>query len=70
MARKWNEHGDFISDILYVPQKDTLICSSGDGCLSVYDTRKNKPIAVSEHQEDDLLSLCLVRVCYFFLNDS
>lgn len=65
VARKWTEHVDFISDIVYVAEKDTLVVTSGDGCLSVYDTRKNKPIAVSENQDDELLSIQIVRVSVF-----
>jgi len=45
---------------MYRPQ---LIINSGDGTLSVMDVRskKSEPIAQSEDQEDELLSIALVK---------
>jgi WD repeat-containing protein 55 len=62
IAKKWHENSDFISDMLYVPEKNTLLATGGDGCLTVLDPRKDKPIAVSDNQDDDLLSIATVKV--------
>lgn len=59
MAQKYKEHSDFISDIEFV--KNTLVVTSGDGCLSVYDPRKSKAISFSANQDDELLSVAIVR---------
>lgn len=61
IAFKYHENTDFISDMAYVPDRYTLLATSGDGCLSAFDIRKKKPIAVSANQEDELLSLNVVR---------
>ncbi|KAI9098788.1 WD40-repeat-containing domain protein [Phlyctochytrium arcticum] len=58
---KYHENVDFISDMTFVANKRTLVCTSGDGCLSVFDIRKKKPVAISENQDDELLSIVPVR---------
>ncbi|KAJ3175642.1 WD repeat-containing protein jip5 [Irineochytrium annulatum] len=60
-VRNYTEHGDFISDLAYLEDKSTLIATSADGTLSVYDVRKQKPIKVCDNQDEELLSVAFVR---------
>ncbi|CCM06569.1 uncharacterized protein FIBRA_08846 [Fibroporia radiculosa] len=62
-ARQYNHHFDFISDFLWLDDSKQLISTSGDGTLSVVDVRSKKaePIAQSEDQEDELLSIVSIR---------
>lgn len=69
IARKWHENSDFISDLLYVPQKNTLVATGGDGCLTVLDPRKENPIAVSDNQDDDLLSVAMIKVLHKLIEE-
>ncbi|ORX66514.1 WD40 repeat-like protein, partial [Linderina pennispora] len=55
------EHVDYISDMVFNEAKRHLLVTSGDGCLSVYDTRKAKPFMVSDNQEDELLSVAVMK---------
>ncbi|KAI0797425.1 WD40-repeat-containing domain protein [Irpex lacteus] len=59
----YTHHFDFISDFLWVEDKRHLVCTSGDGTLSVLDVRskKDKPFAQSEDQEDELLSIVSIK---------
>lgn len=53
---------DFISDICVDEKRPhRIIVSSGDGTLSVVDCRKNKIVCRSDDQEDDLLSVAVVK---------
>lgn len=62
LFQKFEESGDYISDILSAPDKHRLLTASGDGYLNVFDMRgKGKPWASSEPLEDDLLTLARVR---------
>ncbi|KAI8823021.1 WD40-repeat-containing domain protein [Fimicolochytrium jonesii] len=61
VAMKYHENVDFISDMTHVYHKKTLLVTSGDGCLSVFDIRKQKPVAVSANQDDELLCVQVVR---------
>ncbi|KAJ3206316.1 WD domain repeat-containing protein 55 [Clydaea vesicula] len=59
---KYKENVDFISDFDYVDSKNALLATSGDGCLSVFDLRKpNKPLGLSENQDDELLSVAVCK---------
>ncbi|KAJ1861954.1 WD domain repeat-containing protein 55 [Coemansia sp. RSA 2703] len=60
-AFAYNEHVDYISDMVFNAEKRHLLATSGDGCLSVYDVRKAKPYQVSANQDDELLSIALMR---------
>ncbi|KAI7821139.1 WD40-repeat-containing domain protein [Kickxella alabastrina] len=60
-AFSYNEHVDYISDMVFNADKRHLLATSGDGCLSVYDVRKAKPFHVSANQDDELLSIALLR---------
>ncbi|KAG6335171.1 hypothetical protein ID866_3915 [Astraeus odoratus] len=57
--RRYTHHFDFVSDFLWLEAKRQLISTSGDGTLSVIDVRgkKAEPLAQSEDQEDELLSI-------------
>ncbi|KAI0089077.1 WD40 repeat-like protein [Irpex rosettiformis] len=59
----YTHHFDFISDFLWLEDKKHLVCTSGDGTLSVLDVRskKDKPFAQSEDQEDELLSIVAIK---------
>lgn len=61
--RGYTHHYDFISDFLWLDDKKQLITTSGDGTLSVIDVRgkKPEPVAQSEDQEDELLSIVAIR---------
>lgn len=60
-AFSFNEHVDYISDMTFYGEKRHLLATSGDGCLSVYDVRKAKPFQVSANQDDELLSVAVMR---------
>ncbi|PIL29027.1 hypothetical protein GSI_09075 [Ganoderma sinense ZZ0214-1] len=62
-VRKYTHHFDFISDFLWLDDKKQLVATSGDGTLSVMDVRSKKmePVAQSEDQEDELLSLLPIK---------
>ncbi|KAJ2079429.1 WD domain repeat-containing protein 55 [Coemansia sp. RSA 988] len=60
-AFAYKEHVDYISDMEFCLSKRHLLATSGDGCLSVYDVRKAKPFHVSANQDDELLSLAIMR---------
>jgi len=62
-VRTYNHHFDFISDFLWLEDKRQVVATSGDGTLSVMDTRSTKttPVAHSEDQEDELLSIVPIR---------
>ncbi|KAJ2009493.1 WD domain repeat-containing protein 55 [Coemansia thaxteri] len=60
-AFAYSEHVDYISDMVFHAEKRHLLATSGDGCLSVYDVRKSKAFHVSENQDDELLSVALMR---------
>lgn len=61
--REYKQHFDFISDFLWLEDKRQLVATSGDGSLSVMDVRANKeePLAQSEDQEDELLSIVPIK---------
>ncbi|KAJ1833890.1 WD domain repeat-containing protein 55 [Coemansia sp. RSA 2711] len=60
-AFSYSEHVDYISDMVSHEPKRHLLVTSGDGCLSVYDVRKAKPFQVSANQDDELLSVAVIR---------
>ncbi|KAI8893816.1 WD40-repeat-containing domain protein [Globomyces pollinis-pini] len=61
LAYRYHENSDFISDMAFVEDKNTLVVTSGGGCLSVFDIRKKNPVAVSANQDDELLSVTMMR---------
>ncbi|KAF8802383.1 WD40 repeat-like protein [Phlegmacium glaucopus] len=61
--RVYTQHSDYITDFLWLDDKKQLVATSGDGTLSVMDIRSKKtdPIAHSEDQEDELLSIVAIK---------
>eukprot|EP00931_Biecheleriopsis_adriatica_P101665 TRINITY_DN76758_c0_g1_i1.p1 TRINITY_DN76758_c0_g1~~TRINITY_DN76758_c0_g1_i1.p1 ORF type:complete len:411 (+),score=102.89 TRINITY_DN76758_c0_g1_i1:33-1265(+) len=63
-AVSWAENSDFISDLAIGADGTSLCATSGDGTLAVYDVRKSGEkglIAMSDFQEDELLSVAITR---------
>ncbi|TFK31954.1 WD repeat-containing protein JIP5 [Crucibulum laeve] len=62
-TRTYTQHFDYISDFLWLQDKKQLVATSGDGTLSIMDVRSKKPepIAQSEDQEDELLSIVAIK---------
>ncbi|KAI0772824.1 WD40-repeat-containing domain protein [Trametes elegans] len=62
-VRRYTHHFDFISDFMWLQDKKQLVATSGDGTLSVMDVRAKKmePVAQSEDQEDELLSILPIK---------
>ncbi|KAJ3041384.1 WD domain repeat-containing protein 55, partial [Rhizophlyctis rosea] len=61
VAMKYKENVDFIADMTFVEDKRTLLVAGGDGCLSAFDIRKQKPLGVSANQDDELLSIAVLK---------
>ncbi|KAL5040284.1 hypothetical protein BDEG_25113 [Batrachochytrium dendrobatidis JEL423] len=61
VVRKYHDNRDFITDFEFDKAKNTLLATGGDGCLSVYNLSSNKAVAVSASQDDELLSVKLIR---------
>ncbi|KAJ3126004.1 WD domain repeat-containing protein 55 [Physocladia obscura] len=63
LITKYTAHDDYISSFSWTPTTTppTLLATSADGRLSVYDLRKKKPVRVSDFQDDELLSHAVVR---------
>jgi len=62
VVREYGDQEDFVSDLLFVEEKSTLLAASGDGTLAVYDPRYHKAVARSDQLEDELLSLAVMKV--------
>jgi len=61
---EWAENEDFITDFALGSDHLSLCATSGDGTLAVYDLRKAGTkglIAMSDFQEDEFLSLTIVK---------
>lgn len=61
---EWAENEDFITDFALGSDNLSLCATSGDGTLAVYDLRKAGEkglIAMSDFQEDEFLSMTIVR---------
>ncbi|KAL0487517.1 hypothetical protein AKO1_008641, partial [Acrasis kona] len=56
-AASFEEHGDFVSDFDYNPEKNVLYATSGDGCLSLYDLRAADVMTVSTQAKQDFLAV-------------
>ena len=57
-------HDDYISSIVTTSDQSTVLATSADGCLSVYDVRNpTAPVwtRTSDNQEDELLSLAIIK---------
>ncbi|KAJ9091875.1 hypothetical protein QFC21_007073 [Naganishia friedmannii] len=62
-VREYNHHWEYISDFVFLDDKKQLVSTSGDGTVSVIDVRSNSttPFAVSDDQEDELLSIVTIK---------
>ncbi|CAG8546112.1 5238_t:CDS:2, partial [Acaulospora morrowiae] len=58
---EYSDHQDFISDFAFRAETKNLIATSGDGTLSVYDIRRPNFIAMSDNQDDELLSVVIIK---------
>eukprot|EP01105_Mastigella_eilhardi_P027291 TRINITY_DN8346_c0_g1_i1.p1 TRINITY_DN8346_c0_g1~~TRINITY_DN8346_c0_g1_i1.p1 ORF type:complete len:482 (-),score=162.94 TRINITY_DN8346_c0_g1_i1:139-1584(-) len=58
-VQQWHEHNDYIASLLFHPHKNSLVAGGGDGCLSVWNTKKGQLQFVSDSFETELLSLSL-----------
>ena len=50
----WQVHNDYISDLLYIPDTNTLFSTAGDSTLCTYDIRKKTVYEQSDEQESEL----------------
>ncbi|CAB9531269.1 WD repeat-containing protein 55 [Seminavis robusta] len=66
----WKEHNDYISDLTHSEDGNTLVATSSDGCLSVFDIRKSSTsnilqnsqyVKKSDPQDDELLSVAILK---------
>lgn len=57
----FDENEDFISDFAVNDAVDTLLATSGDGTLSVFDLRRGKLAARSDPLDDELLSVEVIK---------
>jgi len=61
---RWQESEDYISDLAFREDTGAICATSGEGTLAVYDVRKAGTkglIAMSDFQEDELLSCCIMK---------
>ena len=58
---EWKEHEDFISELILSDDGNTLLSTSGDGTLSAVNFPRGKLIKKSDEQEDELLSMAIVK---------
>ncbi|KAG2185588.1 hypothetical protein INT44_002381 [Umbelopsis vinacea] len=61
LIHDYHEHTDFIADMTFSTDKNTLIAVAGDGLLSIWDIRKPKLKAISDCMDDELLSVVTVK---------
>ncbi|KAH6591041.1 hypothetical protein BASA50_009042 [Batrachochytrium salamandrivorans] len=61
VIRKYHDSRDFIADFEFDEARNTLLAAGGDGCLSAYNISKNKAVGISANQDDELLSVKLIR---------
>lgn len=57
----FKEHDDVVTDIVIDESRATLLSSSGDGRLGVVDLRKSAFKAKTEQEDDELLSLAIIK---------
>ena len=50
----WQVHNDYISDLLYIADTNTLFSTAGDSTLCTYDIRKQTVYEQSDEQESEL----------------
>ena len=60
VLKSFDHHDDYISSLLHVAAKKTLLATSGDGSLAVIDLKKNKVKATSKNFEADVTALATI----------
>ena len=60
VEQKFDHHDDYISCLVVVPQKKTLLVGSGDGTMSVIDLKRKKVVASTKNHEEDVTALALL----------
>ncbi|KAJ1982372.1 WD domain repeat-containing protein 55 [Dimargaris xerosporica] len=60
-VQEYTHHFDYIGDMFFVPEKRRLLTAGTDGQLAVLDLRHSKPVALSDEQDDELLSVMPVK---------
>lgn len=57
----FDKQEDVISDVYVDMDRATMLASCCDGTLAVFDLRKARMVAKTEQEEDELLSLCIIK---------
>eukprot|EP01089_Gocevia_fonbrunei_P013969 TRINITY_DN3722_c0_g1_i1.p1 TRINITY_DN3722_c0_g1~~TRINITY_DN3722_c0_g1_i1.p1 ORF type:complete len:361 (-),score=94.50 TRINITY_DN3722_c0_g1_i1:37-1119(-) len=57
----WHENEDYISGFYVHPSNQTLLATSGDSTLSVFNARKGKLQSRSDYVNDELLSIAVIK---------
>jgi WD40 repeat protein len=60
-VNEFQDHIDYISDLLVVSHKKLLISTSGDGYMNIYDFRKKALKASSDPKETELLNMATIK---------
>eukprot|EP00937_MAST-01D_sp_MAST-1D-sp2_P008206 g8206.t1 len=60
-AMQFREHEDFVADFALHPDGAHLLACGGDATLTVMDLRQRRLLARSEDQEDELMSVLLMK---------
>lgn len=60
-CNSFHVHEEYITDMTFAPDSMKLLCTSGDGTLSVCNLRSNKVQTRSEFSEEELLSVVIMK---------
>jgi WD repeat-containing protein 55 len=60
VCRRYHSHVDYVSEVVY--HNDLLISVGGGGLLCIHDIKQKKPLMISDNQDDELLSVKVVKV--------
>ncbi len=61
VVNEWKEQSDYISDLHVALDGRSLLSTSGDATLAVFDLRSNKRVRISDPQEDELLCVKVLK---------
>ena len=56
----YDEHADFVSQILYFSEMHTMVSASGDTTIGCFDIRKDSTLAISATRKDELMSMAFI----------